>query len=371
MPGLSIDTSMSGDKPSSAETPSTSAETGPDLEECSNGATTPAVGRPALKPPLSEVSKYFDRDGKGYLDPLEKQLRQMDSQNLGHVPVNKVYTIMSSLQNEQKQSASLLRTLEQQQRQMINMKKSIIGLCAFAVVLAVTNIGTSFAAARLAREIKVSSDTGDLSDKSTGNRVGVTSKVVNFKMMPPTDADRRRHLTTLSEISFCRDPEADEMGGFAANATNATAQTCEVVGTFSYTDMVLLHQQFCNGWPGLPGCSGGGVDTVRLECNGRISYIDDSYLDEHEPEVDPYNNLTVFPAIGKGYHGTYHAYPQNVDSYTGPPCLQDFTVGMYCDALDPEVPCFVFAALAPGTTACFGQYMRLCGNAVAYAESQA
>lgn len=122
---------------------------------------------PTLKSPLSEVSKQFDRHGKGYLDETERALRRMDSQNLGYLTVHKVYNIMETLQSEQKNSAKLLTALERQQREALNLKKGIFGLCVFAVLLALSNIGTSFAAAKLAKEVTVSSSTGDLEDVST------------------------------------------------------------------------------------------------------------------------------------------------------------------------------------------------------------
>lgn len=146
--------------------------------------TTPTNGRATILTPLSEVSKQFDRNGKGFLDDTEKQLRRMDTQNLGYLPVDKVYKIMETLQVEQKNSAELLQAMERQQRQMINMKKGIIGLCFFAVLLALSNIGTSFAAAKLAREVRVSSQTGDLIDLSSGQRVGVTDKTVRCLLWP-------------------------------------------------------------------------------------------------------------------------------------------------------------------------------------------
>lgn len=123
--------------------------------------------KPMKKTPLSEVSKQFDRDGKGYLDETELALRRMDSQNLGYLTVHKVYSIMQSLQTEQKKSAQLLRALDRQQKESLFLKKGILGLCVFAVLLALSNIGTSFAAAKLAKEVVVSTETGDLNNIAT------------------------------------------------------------------------------------------------------------------------------------------------------------------------------------------------------------
>ena len=333
-----------------------------DVEEPSTLAT-PSNSQPTQKNgQLSEVSKRFDRNGKGFLDDTEKALRRMDTENLGYLPVNKVYSLMESLQKEQKNSAGLLKALEVQQRQMITLKYGIIALCTFSVLLAISNIGTSFAAAKLAKEVTVSQATGDLNDLTTGQRVGVTSKFVNIDMQP-VSSERRRRLQ-LEEIAYCNGP-----------GRNKTAvSNCQMVGTLSYKDMVLFHQQFCQGWPGKPGCAGGGVDKVRLTCNGRISIIDNRGLDAGEPKNDPkdpfFPEFVIFPRPWEGYHGEHHVYPPNMDTWSGPPCKQEFQAGIMCNPNDDSEPCNVFAWQPAGTEACYSRYVELCGNTDDYLEGE-
>ena len=321
--------------------------------------TTPANARPMSKTPLSEVSKQYDRNGKGFLDEAEQALRRLDSQNLGYLTVDKVYAVMDTLQKEQKHSADLLKVLERQQRQMIGLKKGILGLCVFAVLLALSNIGTSFAAARLAREVKVSSTTGDLVDLSTGQRVGVTEKVVNMEVKA-ISPERRRHL---NEIAVCE-------AATGTAAADGVDTTCVVAGTISYNDMVFLHQQFCQGWaPGVEGCVGGGVDKVRLTCNGRISDIMSEGLDEKTPNQDPdYFFWTVFPSTKRSYKGVHHVYPPNQDNFAGPPCKQDFIAGMYCNTFDDAEECLVLAMMPAVTEPCFSRYVEICGSYDEYVE---
>ena len=313
--------------------------------------------------PMSTVSKQFDVEGKGYLDETERALRRMDTQNLGHLTNDKVYLIMESLQKEQKQSAQLLGTMQRQQRQMIQMKHGIFGLAVFSILLALSNVGTSFAAARLAREVEVSQGNGDLIDLHSGNRVGVTPKLPNVEMqaLSPT---RRRHLQTL-ELTLC------------LLMTGDAEASCSIVGSLSYSDMVSLHTQFCNEWDpnglGNNGCGGGGVEKVRLTCNGRISDIYDHGLDSHGPIIDvdhptyPETKTVVFPHPGRGYDGTQFIFPAPTVSRFGrfisqaAACAQSFSVGMYCN-MDDSKECLVLAVHAPGTEPCFGdQYVKLCG----------
>lgn len=137
---------------------------------------------------MSVVSKKYDRNQKGYLDSTEMTLRQMDTENKGHLDVDKVYDIMKELRAEQKNNMSL--------------KKIIYALSAFSVLLCLANIGTSFVAAVLAKDASVNTHTFDLNVKGTDHRVGVTSKsnVVNWNY--PTDSDGRRRLDLGDNITL-------------------------------------------------------------------------------------------------------------------------------------------------------------------------
>jgi len=128
---------------------------------------------------MSVASKLYDRDGKGYLDETERALRRMDTQNRGFLTVDKLYVLMEGLQDEQKKSAELISALQEQQHRAINLKRAVIGLCGFALLLALANIGTSFAAARLAKETSVS-ESGELVVKGTGVTIATANHVVEI-----------------------------------------------------------------------------------------------------------------------------------------------------------------------------------------------
>lgn len=98
---------------------------------------------PTSKPEfqLSTVSKAYDRGNKGYLDETEQKLRAMDSENLGHLSVDKMYALMQEFQEEQKKALTLRRV--------------VFALVGFAILLCLANIGTSFAAAKLAKDLSV------------------------------------------------------------------------------------------------------------------------------------------------------------------------------------------------------------------------
>jgi len=157
---------------------------------------------------ISLVSKKYDRNNKGYLDETERALRRMDSNNLGYLTVDKLYVLMESLQNEQKKSAELISSLQGQQSKALNLKRAIIGLCCFAVLLALANVGTSFAAASLAKDTEVHGN--ELVIKGTNQRVATSNWLVEVSMRPIEDGD----------VSFFDDSAVDEAETTTTETTN-------------------------------------------------------------------------------------------------------------------------------------------------------
>lgn len=147
---------------------------------------------------LSKTSELYDAANKGYLDETEQQLRELDSQHLGHISNAKVYDLMQNMKQEQSKS--------------LNLKKAVIALSVFSFLLALSNIGTSFAAARLAKD--TSMDGFDLTNKD-GVRVAVTDKAVVFQVLKEgEEATRslvRRNLVdiTADSISSISKTEAE------------------------------------------------------------------------------------------------------------------------------------------------------------------
>lgn len=85
---------------------------------------------------------------QGYLDETEQALRRIDSKNLGYLTVDKMYDVMSTLQQEQKKSSKLIGQLQKQQKTSLTLKRAVIGLVAFAVLLALANVGTRYVTVR-------------------------------------------------------------------------------------------------------------------------------------------------------------------------------------------------------------------------------
>lgn len=75
---------------------------------------------------LSTISKMYDTTNKGYLDDNEQRMRELDKSNRGHLTNAQVYDMMTEMNTK-----------------MVTMRKLIIGLCIFAVLLSLANVGTA------------------------------------------------------------------------------------------------------------------------------------------------------------------------------------------------------------------------------------
>ena len=114
-----------------------------DLTTPTNGSTTSSIASSNAanlhkkKSTLSVVSKQYDRTGKGYLDPTEQAMRQLDESGRGHVPNSVVYDLMQ-------ESVTM-------HKKMATQRHLLIALGCFTVILALANMATAFAAASLAK----------------------------------------------------------------------------------------------------------------------------------------------------------------------------------------------------------------------------
>jgi hypothetical protein len=258
-----------------------------DVTAEASGSSSSCQRRPSpkdLSPEMrmSKVSELYDHDHKGYLDSTEIALRRMDSENQGHLDNSKVYEIMKSLQLEQQKSAALIDSLQKEHKKAMSLKRGIIYMSFFAFLLALSNIGTSFVAARLAKD--VTTDSGDLVSTNSGARVATTPKNMVLKINPITtingdDATRNRHAR-LAELACGEEYLADYNN--SEWDTNSTAQptvSCEAIGRIDYQDAVDLYKVFCPEYPFPEGtadpsaCSNFGLSEVLLQCGTRLTRL--------------------------------------------------------------------------------------------------
>jgi len=135
---------------------------------------------------LSVVSKRYDLENKGYLDENEKMMRKFDKNNDGAMDLREVYNIVAEVRRQQNE-------LAKDRKKMITMRKIIIGLVFFLFVLALSMLGVSFAAAKLAKDTRVNPETKSLTDKSSGETLATigSSKVGNVQWSSSRRRERK------------------------------------------------------------------------------------------------------------------------------------------------------------------------------------
>lgn len=143
------------------------------------------MGEPKLRK-LSTVSKMFDVDNDGKLDDAELAMRKLDKSNRGYLTNEKVYEMMKS-------------NIETQ-NQLFKTRRIVFVLLATVVVLALSNLGTSFAAAYLAKDT-TTNDRDELIIKSNNEAVSTQSATdgsIEIKSAVE-GADGRRRLCDPSD----------------------------------------------------------------------------------------------------------------------------------------------------------------------------
>ncbi|KAL7560944.1 hypothetical protein ACA910_022432 [Epithemia clementina (nom. ined.)] len=319
---------------------------GPDEEDNNNSSIssdTPATSpeaddkesmvAPAPPTMLSAASKMFDRDNKGYLDPTERALRQLDTDNDGKLTSHNIYDIMRSLQDSQKLSGELIESLQREQKKALNLKKAVIFLIGFAVLLSVANIATSFVAARLAQDTQISTTNGDLESRGTNIRVGTTNKMVGVQIRPATSEAHRRFLQT-SGFDWC------------TSMSRTGGRYCSVQGVLDYGVARDIYRYLCPSLIQIPGgacpTTNGGVSQLYISCNAKASVIQGGiYLPMQGPAI--LNNQTWFPAAPHPtlrfvYSGIVHLYDQTTTT-----CAQHFDSAIICDQFNQDDECFFLA----------------------------
>jgi len=133
---------------------------------------------------LSAASKKYDMDGDGELDEAEQAMRDMDKSGRGFLKNEEVYGMM--------------KDQLQMQKDLFKMKKVIAGLMVFVVILALSNLGTSFASAILAKD-STTNDQNELVSKETGEALATQSTTKLFVVDPEKDKELSHRHRLLCE----------------------------------------------------------------------------------------------------------------------------------------------------------------------------
>jgi hypothetical protein len=134
---------------------------------------------------LSVVSKMYDVDGDGKLDESEQAMRDMDTDNRGYLTNEKVYKVM----------------LEQMklQNEVFSLKRMALAFVCIIFFLSLATLGTSFAAASLAKDTNVKN--GILMRKNTNDVVGTSNVAETVILTQGAPSGRRLVIEGDTEMS--------------------------------------------------------------------------------------------------------------------------------------------------------------------------
>lgn len=171
---------------------------------------------------------FFLRDASAGSVPAENADGGGDAGvEVGDLGLDKVYELMESVRREQKRSAALFTALQEQQKTSTVLKREVIALCCLAVLLAISNIGTSFAAATLAKDTVVDSQTTELVIKGTNERVSTTSRLVEVEMQAPDGYETKYNTDLVAKVSIIEDGDIDEEGIVNDGPSRKLAAMCQ------------------------------------------------------------------------------------------------------------------------------------------------
>lgn len=153
---------------------------------------------------LSRVSLMYDINGDGKLDEAERAMRELDTTGRGYLTNEKVYDIM----NEH----------IKMQRDLFRFKRVVFGLTVFVVLLALSNLGTSFAAAYLAKDT-TTNDLDELINTKTNSAVSTQTTSDQFAFLRSYDetegarklCSRVNGVYTCETSSYLKMPVAEGM----------------------------------------------------------------------------------------------------------------------------------------------------------------
>ena len=139
---------------------------------------------------LADSSKYlYDLDGKGKLNAIEQTMMKYDTNRDGVFSNDEVLEIIKAQFD-----------VENKKRRM---RSTIIGMSCFLMGLALSNLGTSFAAMFLSKELVADSDMGVMRVRGTGDLAAVQSVAETLDLTPLTSEEyQQRRLIVLKDLEL-------------------------------------------------------------------------------------------------------------------------------------------------------------------------
>ena len=137
----------------------------------------------------NSFTNNYDLDGDGKLDAIEQTMMKYDKNGDGHFSNEEIFKII-----EEQLSA---------ERKAGRMRSMIIGMSCFLSLLALSNLGTSFAAMFLSKELVADSEEGVMRIQGTGDFAAVQSVAETLDLTPLSAEEyQERKLVVLRELEL-------------------------------------------------------------------------------------------------------------------------------------------------------------------------
>jgi len=178
---------------------------------------------------LSLTSRKYDIDGDGKLDDAEKAMRDMDTEGHGTLANVEVYKIVKESMNTQ--------------RELFKLKRVVVALVGFAFLLTLSNLGTSVAAAFLAKDTTTTNN--NLVDTTTKETVATQTAADDFRVSATADIEGRRMLDKDFEISSL---VLKHNQGATLIDKCERGKTVTLTRTFQNTENAAVTTNICPAW---------------------------------------------------------------------------------------------------------------------------
>eukprot|EP00581_Thalassiosira_minuscula_P028666 CAMPEP_0183750032 /NCGR_PEP_ID=MMETSP0739-20130205/762_1 /TAXON_ID=385413 /ORGANISM="Thalassiosira miniscula, Strain CCMP1093" /LENGTH=746 /DNA_ID=CAMNT_0025985949 /DNA_START=269 /DNA_END=2509 /DNA_ORIENTATION=- len=165
---------------------------GPTVQSSSASAAAPSDFDLKKRNRLTKISAMYDLDGDGVLDEVEQAMRDRDVDGDGQLDNAEVYRIVQD-QLKSQEDVHLYR-------------KVAAGLTCLVAILTISNFGTSWASAILAKDTVAESASGTIQSKATGEVMAFQAISHIFELEELTDEEfneRRR----LVDAAIAEDPD--------------------------------------------------------------------------------------------------------------------------------------------------------------------
>jgi hypothetical protein len=228
---------------------------------------------------LPTNSLLKNQGGTMCLDSTEEVLQSLGFQNLDFPAKEEINHTMCILQENRHKLAPHLGSLDQENSNFASLKRCVMTLTVFTLLLTLSNFCISMVATQVSNDLTGSSGRwGSVSHDNGNVRASTTPKHIVVHMNPIEKETSTRHLKEVEEAACHQETYTADYAGtdWETAGSNGTTVFCEAVGSVDYDDATRLYQAFCPQYPDITdasACANIGLSEVVLQCGASLTRI--------------------------------------------------------------------------------------------------